>query len=295
MVEIGEIKLLVNTKEMLSKAKKEHYAVCQFNINNLEWTKYILEACNEHRSPLILGASAGAVKYMGGFQTVFNMVCGLISDLNITIPVSLHLDHGTLEDCKKAIDVGFPSVMIDASSFPIEKNIFLTKQVVDYAKEDISVEAEIGHVGGEEDKIVSNVFFANVEEAIRLVVETKINSLAPAIGNVHGLYEGTPNLDFERLDEINKKINIPSVLHGASGLFDEHVVKAIELGICKVNFNTELQIAWSNAVREFLENDEAIYDPRIVIPAGEKALKAVVKNKLILTNSIGRYHETNNN
>lgn len=288
LTEIGAINLLINTREMLIRAEKEKYAVCQFNINNLEWTKYILEACQENKAQVILGVTPGAGKYMGGLETVKNMVCGLIKDLNITIPVALHLDHGTLEDCKKAIDIGFSSVMIDASSFPIKENIALTKQVVEYAKNDVTVEAEIGHVGGEEDDAVSSVFHANVDEAIELVSESKIDSLAPAIGNVHGLYKGTPNLDFQRLGEISEKTNAQLVLHGASGLYDENVIKAIELGICKVNFNTELQIAWAKAVREFLNNDSKSYDPRIVIPAGEKALKEVVKNKLILTGSINK-------
>lgn len=288
---MGGRKMLVNTKKLLIKANNEKYALCQFNINNLEWTKFILEACEINKAPVILGVSCGAVKYMGGYNTVFKMVEGLVKDLNITIPVALHLDHGTdFKACKQAIDAGFTSVMIDASQEPLDKNIEITKQVVDYAKSfNIPVEAEIGILGGEEDGVAGNILYAKVDDCLKMVKETKIDSLAPALGNVHGMYKGKPNLNFKRMQEIKENVKIPLVLHGASGLSETDIKKAINYGIAKININTDLQIAWSKEIRNFLKNNPNIYDPRKIIKAGENEFKKVIKEKLILTESINKF------
>jgi len=279
--------MLQNMIKMLYKAKKEEYAVPQFNINNLEWTKYILESCEEGKSPVILGVSEGAAKYMGGYNVVTNIVKGLIKDLNITIPVAIHLDHGSsFETCKKAIDAGFTSVMIDASRFSLEENIKITKQVVKYAKrKKVSVEAEIGHIGGSEDGISSDLMYATVEDSLELYKNTKIDFLAPALGSVHGLYKGEPKINFERMKEIKEKLNLPLVLHGGTGLPDEIIKESINCGICKININTELQIAWTKGVREKLNSDNNVYDPRKVISAGEKNIKEAITNKIILLGS----------
>ena len=196
--------MLENTKKILEDAKMHHYAIPHFNINNLEWTKYILEECQELNNPVILGVSEGASKYMGGFYAVAMMVKGLIKDLNITIPVVLHVDHGTYEGCKKAIEAGFSSVMFDGSKLSLEENIAKTKEIVALAHaKNITVEAEIGHIGGEEDGVADTLAYAKVEDAVRLAKETEIDLLAPALGSVHGIYKGEPKLDFDRMMEIN--------------------------------------------------------------------------------------------
>ena len=279
--------MLVNMKEMLNKADSGKYAVPHFNINNLEWTRFILEECQELNSPVILGVSEGAIKYMGGYKTVSNLVKSLISDLNITIPVSLHLDHGSsYESCVKAIDNGFTSVMIDASKYPLEENINITKQVVLYAKDkNVTVEAEVGAVGGEEDGIANELAYAKIEDAVKLVDSTNIDFLAPALGSVHGIYKGKPKLDFERMVKIHELIKLPLVLHGGSGIPDELIKKSISCGITKININTELQIAWSNAVRIFLNENDKVYDPRKIIKGGEIAMKEMIKEKIILFGS----------
>lgn len=281
--------MIVNAKKMLNEAKEGKYAVAHFNINNLEWAKFILEECNRLNSPVILGVSEGAIKYMGGYNVVSSLVKALYVDLNISIPVSLHLDHGSsVESCKKAIDSGFTSVMIDASKYPIEQNIDMTKQVVEYAKRfNVSVEAEIGSIGGSEDGIANELAYAKVEDATRLFSETNIDFIAPALGSVHGLYKGEPNLDFDKMKEIAMKTNIPLVLHGGTGIDDEKIKKAISCGICKLNINTELQIAWSKGVKEFIKNTEE-YDPRKIIKAGEKNMKEAIDNKLELLGSINK-------
>lgn len=275
--------MLVNSKEILLEAKKNHYAVPHFNINNLEWTKYILEEMQEIGKPVILGVSEGAAKYMGGWYAVSSMVQGLLKDLNITIPVCLHVDHGSsFETCQKAIDAGFTSVMIDASRYPLEENIAITKQVVDYAHaKGVTVEAEIGHIGGTEDNVTSSATNARLDECIELVQKTKIDSLAPALGSVHGLYKGEPNLDFKTMKEISENLAIPLVLHGGTGIPDYQIQEAISCGINKININTELQIAWHDKVKAFVMNND-IYDPRKVIGSGEAAIKAKVKEKTTL-------------
>lgn len=282
--------MLENTKVMLETAKKEGYAVPHFNINNLEWTRFILEECEKENSPVILGVSEGAKKYMVGFHTVTEMVKAMIKELNITVPVALHLDHGSsILACKEAIDAGFTSVMIDASKFSLEENIAMTKEVVQYAHErNVTVEAEIGHVGGEEDGIASELAYAKVEDAVLLANSTGIDTLAPALGSVHGIYKGEPKLDFDRMLKIKELTNLPLVLHGGSGIPDELIEKGVNCGICKLNINTDLQIVWAKAVRTYLNENETVYDPRKIIKAGEKALKEKVSEKIHLLKSNNR-------
>lgn len=282
--------MLVNSKEMLLDAKKNKYAIPQFNINNLEWTRFILEECQRLNMPVILGVSEGALKYMGGAKTVVGMVKGLIEELFITIPVCLHIDHGqSFETCKKAIDAGFTSVMIDGSKYSIDENIEETKKVVEYAHEhNVTVEAELGLIGGEEDGIANKLGFTNLEDCRYFLERVDIDSLAPALGSVHGLYKGEPKLDYETMKEINENVNVPLVLHGGSGIDNEKIKQAIDCGISKININTELQIAWSNAVREFLDNDKQAYDPRKVIKSGEQAMKKVIEEKINLFSNNNR-------
>lgn len=282
--------MLVNVQQMLNKAKKEKYAVAHFNINNLEWTKYILEECQSLNSPVILGVSEGAIKYMGGYNTVTMMVNGLLKDLNITIPVALHLDHGSsVDSCKKAVDAGFTSVMIDASKYSLEDNIKMTFEVVKYAKsKNVSVEAEIGHIGGNGSGVSELLAYAKVEDAVLLAKATNIDSLAPALGSVHGLYKGEPKLDFDRMILISQKTDLPLVLHGGTGIPDVLLKKGISCGICKLNINTELQIAWSKKVRDFLNHNEVIYDPRKIIKSGESAIKEAIRHKLEVLGSINK-------
>lgn len=282
--------MLQNMCKMLEKAKIGRYAIPHFNINNLEWTKYILETCEQNNSPVILGVSEGAVKYMGGYNVVALMVRGLIKDLNITIPVALHLDHGSsFEECKKAIDAGFTSVMIDASRYELDENIGITKKVVKYAKRKrVSVEAEIGHIGGTEDEISADIGYAKLEDCVKLYKNTKIDFLAPALGSVHGLYKGEPKIDFDRMQVIDKELNIPLVLHGGTGLPDDIIKRAIQCGICKININTELQIEWTKGVREKLQSDEKVYDPRKVISSGEKNIKEAITKKIELLDSANK-------
>ena len=279
--------LMENTKGILNKAKSGKYAIPQFNINNLEWTRFVLEECEINNSPVILGVSEGAAKYMGGYNVVYAIVTSLIESLKIKIPVCLHLDHGsTFEACKNAIDAGFTSVMIDASKYDLDENIRITKEVVEYARlHDVTVEAEVGHVGGEEDGIAAEVAYAKVEDAVMLYKETNVDLFAPALGSVHGLYKGEPKLDFQRMKEISEKTNIPLVLHGGSGIPDDLIVKAIKSGICKININTELQISWHEAVKDFVKNNENAYDPRKVIKSGEANLKKSVTEKIKLLGS----------
>lgn len=282
--------MIVNAKKMLEDAKVNKYAVPHFNINNLEWTRYILEECNRLKSSVILGVSEGAIRYMGGYKVVANLVKNLDEELNIQIPVAIHLDHGSsVESCKKAVDAGFTSVMIDASKYSLEENIDMTKQVVEYARiKNITIEAEIGHIGGSEDNMSSELAYAKVDDAVKLYNETKIDFLAPALGSVHGLYKGEPCLDFDKMKEISEKTNIPLVLHGGTGIDDEKLKKAIASGICKVNINTELQIAWTKAVRKFLSEDTKAYDPRTVIKSGEQSMKQAIEHKVNVLGSINR-------
>ena len=279
--------MLVNAIKILNNAKEGGYAIPQFNINGLEWTRYILEESEELKSPVILGVSEGAAKYIGGYKTVFNMVSGLLDDLNITVPVVLHLDHSSsLKSCIKAIDNGFTSVMIDASNQEIEENINVTGEVVLYARErKVSVEGEMGSIGGAEDEIKGEVSYAKVDDCIRLSTETGLDLLAPALGSVHGLYKGKPKLDFIKMKKIKDKTGKPLVLHGGTGIPDDMIKKAIESGVAKININTELQIVWAKEVRKHLNENKDSIDPRKIISAGKDAIKKVVKNKILLFNS----------
>ena len=271
--------MIVNTKQMLENAKKQKYAVPHFNTNNLEWTKYILEECQNQNTPVIIGVSESASEYMGGYKVIVDIIKNLVEQGNITIDVAIHLDHGkTIQSCKQAIQAGFTSVMIDASNQTLEENIQITKQVCEYAKiKNVTVEAEIGQIGTIEEQ-----GYAKVDDCKQLVEQTKIDSLAPAIGNVHGIYKGKPKIDIERIKQIKEKTNIPLVLHGGSGIPDEIIQQAIQAGICKININTELQIAWTTSVREYIKENQAIYDPRKIIKSGENAIKQTIKQKIKL-------------
>ena len=281
---------LESMKNMLKKAQEGKYAVGQFNINNLEWTQAVLEATKENNAPVILGVSEGAMKYMGGFKVVSAMVNSLIETLGVTQPVALHLDHGSsFESCKEAIDAGFSSVMIDGSKLPIDENIAVTKQVVEYAHaKGVSVEAEVGCVGGNEDGVVGGVKYADANECKRIVDEAGIDALAAALGSVHGEYHGEPVLGFKEMEEIRDLTNMPLVLHGGSGIPEHQIKKSIELGHCKINVNTECQQSFTKRVREVLANDDKVYDPRKFIGPGKEAIKQVVTNKMIEFGSVNK-------
>ncbi|MBK3495655.1 fructose-bisphosphate aldolase [Viridibacillus sp. YIM B01967] len=273
---------LVSMKEMLIKGKEEGYAVGQFNINNLEFTQAILLAAQEENSPVILGVSEGAGKYMGGFIAVVYMVKGLIESYKITVPVAIHLDHGSsFEKCKEAIDAGFTSVMIDASHHSFEENIEITSKVVEYAHaKGVSVEAELGTVGGDEDGVIGGIMYADPQECKKLVEATNIDCLAPALGSVHGPYQGEPNLGFKEMEEISNFADLPLVLHGGTGIPTKDIQRSISLGTAKINVNTENQIAATKAVREVLANDTKVYDPRKYLIPAREAIKATVIGKI---------------
>ncbi|GIN86484.1 putative fructose-bisphosphate aldolase [Heyndrickxia sporothermodurans] len=274
---------LVSMTEMLNKAKDEHYAVGQFNINNLEFTQAILLAAEEEKSPVILGVSEGAGRYIGGFKTVVKMVEGLMEDYKITVPVAIHLDHGSsYEKCVEAIDAGFTSVMIDASHHPFEENVEITSKVVEYAhSKGVSVEAELGTVGGQEDDVVANgVIYADPTECQELVKRTGIDTLAPALGSVHGPYKGEPNLGFKEMEEIGAATGLPLVLHGGTGIPTKDIQKAISLGTAKINVNTENQIASAKKVREVLAADAEVYDPRKYLGPARDTIKETVIGKI---------------
>lgn len=274
---------LVSMKEMLIKAKDGGYAVGQFNINNLEFTQAILLAAEEEKSPVILGVSEGAGRYMGGFKTIVKMVEGLLEDYKITVPVAIHLDHGSSFDkCKEAIDAGFTSVMIDASHHPFEENVETTKKVVEYAhSKGVSVEAELGTVGGQEDDVVAEgVIYADPAECVELVNRTGIDCLAPALGSVHGPYKGEPNLGFAEMEEIGKATGLPLVLHGGTGIPTKDIQKSVSLGTAKINVNTENQIASAKVVRETLAALPNEYDPRKYLGPARDAIKETVIGKM---------------
>src|SRR5574344_366673 len=273
---------LVSMTEMLNKAKEGKYAVGQFNINNLEWTQAVLQAAQENNSPIILGVSEGAGKYMGGAKVVAAMVNALMETMDITVPVALHLDHGsTVESAKHYIDAGFTSVMFDHSHFPIDENIEMTKELVEYAhSKGVSVEAEVGTVGGVEDGVTGGVKYADLEECKRMVSEAKIDALAAALGSVHGTYDGEPVLGFDEMQAISDATGTPLVLHGGSGIPDYQIKKAIERGHAKINVNTELQQQWTKAVREKLNSDDKVYDPRKVIAPGKEAIVKTTKETM---------------
>ena len=274
---------LVSMKEMMIKGKKEGYAIGQFNVNNLEYAQAILQAAEEEQSPVILGVSEGAARYMGGFTTVVNMIKGLMHDYKTTVPVAIHLDHGSsFEKCKEAIEAGFSSVMIDASSKPLAENIEITNKVVEYAHANgVSVEAELGVVGGEEDDIIADgVIYADPAECKQLVDNTNIDCLAPALGSVHGPYKGEPNLGFEEMEIISAQSDLPLVLHGGTGIPLKDIQRSISLGTAKINVNTENQIQGTKVIREFLAGDAEAYDPRKYLTPMREAIKATVIGKM---------------
>ncbi len=276
---------LVSMKEMLIKAKAEGYAVGQFNLNNLEFTQAILKAAEEEKSPVILGVSEGAARYMDGFKTVVKLVEALMEEYKVTVPVAIHLDHGSsFEKCVEAIHAGFTSVMIDGSHLPLADNIALTKRVVDVAHAvGISVEAELGRIGGQEDDLVvdsAEAMYAIPAECKELVESTGVDCLAPALGSVHGPYKGKPNLGFKQMQEINELVNVPLVLHGGTGIPAEDIQKAIKFGHAKINVNTESQMSSAKAVREVLAANPDLYDPRKYMGPAREAIKETVKGKM---------------
>ncbi|KMM36629.1 class II fructose-1,6-bisphosphate aldolase [Guptibacillus hwajinpoensis] len=276
---------LVSMKEMLEKGKAEGYAIGQFNLNNLEFTQAILQAAQEEQSPVILGVSEGAARYMGGFKTIVTLVEALMEEYKVTVPVAIHLDHGSsFEKCMQAINAGFTSVMIDGSHFPLDENIALTSKVVEAAHAvGVSVEAELGRIGGQEDDLVvedADAAYAIPEECERLINETGVDCFAPALGSVHGPYKGEPNLGFDRMETISKMTGVPLVLHGGTGIPTADVKKAIKFGHAKINVNTESQISSARAVRSVLEEKPDLYDPRKYMGPARDAIKETVIGKM---------------
>ena len=285
---------LVNAKEMLTKAKAGHYAVGQFNINNLEWTKSILLKAQELNSPVILGVSEGAGKYMCGYKTVVGMVNGMLEELNITVPVALHLDHGSYEGAKKCIEAGFSSIMFDGSHYPIEENIEKTKELVATCnKLGLSLEAEVGAIGGEEDGVIGMGECADPKEC-KMVADLGVTMLAAGIGNIHGKYPANwKGLSFETLDAIQQLTGeMPLVLHGGTGIPADMIKKAISLGVSKINVNTECQLAFAAATRKYIEEGKDLegkgFDPRKLLAPGAEAIKATVKEKMELFGSVNK-------
>lgn len=286
--------MLVSATEMLKKAKEGHYAVGQFNINNLEWTKSILLTAQELNSPVILGVSEGAGKYMCGYKTVVGMVNGMLEELNITVPVALHLDHGSYEGAKKCIEAGFSSVMFDGSHYPIEENIEKTKELVATCnKLGLSLEAEVGAIGGEEDGVVGMGECADPKEC-KMVADLGVTMLAAGIGNIHGKYPANwKGLSFETLDAIQQLTGeMPLVLHGGTGIPADMIKKAISLGVSKINVNTECQLAFAAATRKYIEEGKDLegkgFDPRKLLAPGAEAIKATVKEKMELFGSVNK-------
>jgi fructose-bisphosphate aldolase class II len=290
----GRIIMLVSAKEMLEKAKAGHYAVGQFNINNLEWTKAILQTAQECNSPVILGVSEGAGKYMCGYKTIVGMVNGMLEELNITVPVALHLDHGSYEACYKCIEAGFSSVMFDGSHYPIEENVAKTKELVAVCNEKgLSLEAEVGAIGGEEDGVIGAGECADPAEC-KMIADLGVSMLAAGIGNIHGKYpENWAGLSFETLDAIQQLTGaMPLVLHGGTGIPTDMIKKAIDLGVSKINVNTECQLVFAEATRGYIEEGKDLvgkgFDPRKLLAPGVEAIKAKVKEKMEIFGSVGQ-------
>ena len=285
---------LVSAKEMLQKAKAGHYAVGQFNINNLEWTKAILLTAEECKSPVILGVSEGAGKYMTGYKTVVGMVNGMLEELNITVPVALHLDHGSYEGAKKCIEAGFSSIMFDGSHLPFEENVEKTKELVAICNEKgMSIEAEVGSIGGEEDGVVGMGECADPKEC-KAIADLGVTMLAAGIGNIHGKYpENWAGLQFDVLDDIQKLTGeMPLVLHGGTGIPEDMIKKAISLGVSKINVNTECQLSFAEATRKYIEAGKDLegkgFDPRKLLAPGTEAIKQTVREKITLFGSAGK-------
>ena len=286
--------MLVSAKEMLDKAKAGHYAVGQFNINNLEWTKSILLTAEECKSPVILGVSEGAGKYMTGYKTVAAMVKAMIEELNIAVPVALHVDHGSYEGCLKCVEAGFSSIMFDGSHYPIDENVAKTTELVALAhKNGMSIEAEVGSIGGEEDGVVGMGECADPEEC-KKIADLGVDMLAAGIGNIHGKYPANwAGLSFETLDAIQKLTgDMPLVLHGGTGIPEDMIKKAISLGVAKINVNTECQLSFADATRKYIEAGKDLegkgFDPRKLLAPGAEAIKATVKEKMELFGSVGK-------
>jgi len=286
--------MLVSAKEMLTKAKAGKYAVGQFNINNLEWTKAILQTAEELKSPVILGVSEGAGKYMCGYKTVVGMVNGMLEELNITVPVALHLDHGSYEGAKKCIEAGFSSIMFDGSHYPIEENIAKTKELVETCnKLGLSLEAEVGAIGGEEDGVIGGGEVADPKEC-KMIADLGVTMLAAGIGNIHGKYPANwTGLRFDTLAEIQELTGtMPLVLHGGTGIPADMIKKAISLGVSKINVNTECQLAFAAATRKYIEAGKDLegkgFDPRKLLADGAQAIKDTVKEKMELFGSVGK-------
>ena len=286
--------MLVSAEEMLTKAKAGKYAVGQFNINNLEWTKAILLTAQELNSPVILGVSEGAGKYMCGYKTVVGMVNGMLEELNITVPVALHLDHGSYEGAKACIEAGFSSIMFDGSHYPIEENVEKTKELVGICKEKgLSIEAEVGSIGGEEDGVIGAGECADPNEC-KMVADLGVTMLAAGIGNIHGKYpKNWAGLSFETLAAVQEKTGtMPLVLHGGTGITEDMIKKAISLGVSKINVNTECQLAFQEATRAYIEAGKDLegkgFDPRKLLAPGTEAIKATVKEKMELFGSVGK-------
>ena len=286
--------MLVSAKEMLTKAREGKYAVGQFNINNLEWTKAILQTAQELNSPVILGVSEGAGKYMCGFKTVADMVKAMVEELKITVPVALHLDHGSYEGAKKCIEAGFSSIMFDGSHYAIEENIEKTKELVETCnKLGLSLEAEVGSIGGEEDGVVGLGECADPAEC-KMIADLGVTMLAAGIGNIHGKYPANwPGLRFDVLAAIKEKVgDMPLVLHGGTGIPAEMIKEAISLGVAKINVNTECQLAFAEATRKYIEAGKDLegkgFDPRKLLAPGAEAIKATVKEKMELFGSINK-------
>ena len=280
--------MLVSAKEMLKKAKAGKYAVGQFNINNLEWTKAVLATAQEMNSPVILGVSEGAGKYMTGFKTVVGMVNGMMEEMKITVPVALHLDHGTYEGCLKCVEAGFSSIMFDGSHYPIEENVAKTRELVDICeKKGMSLEAEVGSIGGEEDGVVGAGECADPKEC-KEIADLGVTMLAAGIGNIHGKYpENWKGLSFQELTG-----DMPLVLHGGTGIPEDMIKKAISLGVAKINVNTECQLSFAAATREYIEAGKDLqgkgFDPRKLLAPGTEAIKATVKEKMELFGSVNK-------
>ena len=286
--------MLVSAKDMLTKAKAGKYAVGQFNINNLEWTKAILITAQENNSPVILGVSEGAGKYMGGYHAIVGMVNGLIQDLNITVPVALHLDHGSFEGAEKCIEAGFSSIMFDGSHYPIEENVEKTTKLVKICNEKgISLEAEVGSIGGEEDGVVGAGECADPNEC-KQIADLGVTMLAAGIGNIHGQYpENWAGLSFETLEAVSEKVgDMPLVLHGGTGIPEDMIKEAISFGVAKINVNTECQLSFAEATRKYIESGKDLegkgFDPRKLLAPGFEAIKATVKEKMELFGSVNQ-------
>jgi len=281
----------VSLKELMPEAKRNQYAIGQFNMNSFQWAQAILRAAEREQSPVILASTDRIVDYLGGFKLIATTTKKMVEEMQITVPVVLHLDHGlSVERCKEAVDAGYSSVMYDGSKLPLEENIANTRNVVDYAnKHHVSVEAEIGSVGGTEDGVSANIKYADPDECYKLVKETNVDLLAAALGSVHGVYQGEPDLAFDLMKEISTNLKeVPFALHGGSGIPEHQIIKAIEYGHAKINVNTESNQAWTNAVRDYLKQNVNSHNIPEIMQTGMKAIEEVVSEKIHLFGSYNK-------